>query len=594
MPYHRLTLATSVAVLFFLIAPALRPATIYVDDSAPPGGDGSSWASAFDSLQDALDAAVAPDEIRVGQGTYRPSKMVDPTDPRSVSFVMIDGVAIFGGYAGIGATDPDERHTAAFVSRLSGDLNGDDGPDFANRSDNCYHVVFNNENYLTSAALLDGFTLSGGQADVAVQFNSGGGAFIRLSSPTLNDCTITDNWGYNSAGINIITSSTTLNGCTIVDNRAGHIGGGVIVSDSTSTLTKCTISGNSANLGGGMSNLSSDTIVTDCLFAGNDGGGMHNLDASPTIVDCAFMNNSGGGMVNDLDSDLYLLRCVFEGNTSDESGGAIANLSSSPELVNCTIRNNSTDELGGAVFNSFSAPTMTNCTISANSALDKGGAVANFASSTSILTNCIVWANSSGGPPSTDEIYNDTSSTATVTFSTVEGGFPGTGNIDADPLFADAAGGDFHLTWNSPCRDAGHNAAVTESTDFEGDPRSALGTVDMGADEYYYHLYHTGNPLPGSPIDIKVIGYPGAPVVLYVGSGIADPPHSTEHGDFHLTWPPLWQGNVGTVPADGLLLFTATVPSGWVSGSEHPLQALIGPWGGSFTRLTNLERIVVD
>jgi len=118
--------------------------------------------------------------------------------------------------------------------------------------------------------------------------------------------------------------------------------------------------------------------------------------------------------------------------------------------------------------------------------------------------------------------------------------------------------------------------------------------VDMGADEYYYHLYHIGDVVPGSPIDVKVVGYPTAPIVLYLGSGIADSPYSTQHGYFLLNWPPLLYGSVGTVPADGIKVLSTTVPSGWTPGSEHPLQALVGPWGGPWTWLTNAEVLVVE
>jgi len=591
----RLTTPLALAGLFFLSP--LFAATIHVDDSAPGGGDGSSWALAFDDLQDALDGAAPFVVIHVAQGVYRPSEQVDPADPRSVSFVMIADVAILGGFAGYGAVDPDERDVAAYTSVLSGDLDGNDGPDFTNRSDNCYHVVFNNGNYLTSTAVLDGFTLSGGHADVAVQYNSGGGIFIQSSSPTLNGCTLTDNWAYNSGGVNIVTSQTVLNRCTIADNRAGHIGGGIIVSDGSVTLNDCVISGNMANLGGGMSIFSSDSTLVGCIFVNNgginDGGALHNLDSSPTLIDCDFIENNGGAILNDLDSAPLVKGCTFERNWSDESGGAIANLGSSPIVYNCIFRENSTDETGGALFNYISDPSVTHCVFVGNTALVRGGAVANDTSSP-ILTNCVLWANSSGNPPSSDEISNDSYSFPAVTYCDVEGGYAGAGNIDADPLFADGPNGDFHLTWNSPCRDSGDNSASTEVHDFEGDPRIALGTSDMGADEYYYRLYHMGDVIAGSPVDVKVVGFPNAPVRLFLGSGIADPPYSTQHGDFLLNWPPLWQGTIGSIPGDGILVFPATVPAGWPSGSTHPLQSLVGPWGGPWTRLTNLDPLTVD
>jgi len=99
------------------------------------------------------------------------------------------------------------------------------------------------------------------------------------------------------------------------------------------------------------------------------------------------------------------------------------------------------------------------------------------------VTNCILW---DGG----DEIWHDDGSTITVTYSDIQGGYPGAGNIDADPLFLDAPRGNIHLSDGSPCIDSGDNAAVAVSIDFERDDRPLDGdhdgtaTVDMGADEY--------------------------------------------------------------------------------------------------------------
>jgi hypothetical protein len=83
-------------------------------------------------------------------------------------------------------------------------------------------------------------------------------------------------------------------------------------------------------------------------------------------------------------------------------------------------------------------------------------------------------------------------STSTVTHSDVQDGHSGTGNIDADPLFVDAEGGDFRLQSTSPCIDTGSNDAVPSgvTTDLDGNSRIVDGngdttaTVDMGAYEF--------------------------------------------------------------------------------------------------------------
>lgn len=230
--------------------------------------------------------------------------------------------------------------------------------------------------------------------------------------------------------------------------------------------------------------------------------------------------------------------------------------------------------------------TMTNNTIFGNTAATEGGGMGCYAG-TATIANTVLWNNDS---PIGPELTLSVSSILTLSHSDVEGGKSSvyihsgctliwsSGMIDSDPLFVGEANGDFHLTFPSPCKDTGDNSIVTEPTDFEGDPRIAYGTVDMGADEFYTHLYWTGDATPGGNVELKFVGLPGtAPVQLWLGSGVLDPPWSTKYGDWYLQFPLLaTMPNLGTIPSDGVYLLSFTVPPDTPTPLILPFQAGIG------------------
>jgi parallel beta-helix repeat protein len=143
---------------------------------------------------------------------------------------------------------------------------------------------------------------------------------------------------------------------------------------------------------------------------------------------------------------------------------------SSPTLENCTFANNTSVYYGGGMFcQESSNPTLNNCTFTDNTASWDGGGMYFYIYCFPTLNNCILWNNYALRG---SEIYSSTLSSVAVTYSDVKGGWTGTGNIDADPLFVDPVNGDFHLQAGSPCIDT-------------GDPNSPLdpdGTpADIGA-----------------------------------------------------------------------------------------------------------------
>ena len=235
--------------------------------------------------------------------------------------------------------------------------------------------------------------------------------------------------------------------------------------------------------GGGMYNYASSPTVSNCTFSNNTlltaGGGIANVGSSPTITDCTFSDNTawaGGGM--------------FNGELGDES--------SEPRIVNCMFSGNNA-AYGGGMWNFMSNPTIINCTFSNNTGVFPG--MYNEYNSNPTVTNSILWGNGLGS-----QIYNNPNnleSTAVVTYSDVQGGYAGTGNVDADPMFANALNGDYRLLPGSPCIDVGNNGAVPAdiATDLDGNPRIVNDTVDLGAYEY---------PVTLVQIDVKPGSYPNA------------------------------------------------------------------------------------
>jgi hypothetical protein len=259
-----------------------------------------------------------------------------------------------------------------------------------------------------------------------------------------------------------------------------------------------TVTNGLADNGGGMTMFGSSPTVTNCIFTSNNasrGGGMlADWDSSPTVTNCIFTSNGGeygGGMYNAYGSHSTVTNCIFAYNSVVWFGGGMDNKQSDPTVTNCTFKSN-LGYFGGGMFNEDnSSPTVTNCTFTSNVG-DYGGGMYSVNSSPS-LTNCILWGDA------LDEILLD-NSTITVTYSDVQGGWTGTNNIDADPMFADTDG---RLSPGSPCIDSANNAAVLQdiTTDLDGNPRfvddpdsedcwQAPGTcgdppiVDMGAYEF--------------------------------------------------------------------------------------------------------------
>ena len=407
----------------FEIAFTVRDATVYhVDADAPgPVHDGLSWATAFLTLQDALAVAGSADEIVVAEGRYKPDQgdAVTPGD-REASFVLLEGLVVRGGFAGYGQPNPDARDVGLYETVLTGDLNGNDLWGLLNLSDNSYHVVTGPAG--EPPALLDGFTITSGNADGPYPHHYGGGLYIP------------------GGRLDVVHS-------TILGNTAVW-GGGAMTQGGAVRMVNTQIIGNRALLsGGGLYNLEGDVTLHNARIVGNSAD---------------YAGTTGGTAIYNLDGTLTVLNSTIADNRSPD-GKAIVSFSWGPS--------------GGVEV------------VIANSILYNGG--------TEISTNRLA--------------------AVEVTYSDVQDGWAGTGNIDTNPQFVSPGvwsvegqwiDGDYRLNASSPAIDVGSDAAlpadafdldadsdVAEPIPFDLDDEARVEgiAVDMGP----YEQAKKVAPLPG-------------------------------------------------------------------------------------------------
>jgi hypothetical protein len=287
------------------------------------------------------------------------------------------------------------------------------------------------------------------------------------NDPCIVAATIIDCQNTNHRGFQFVSSegrATTLEGLTITDANIEVMcegGAGIYIDGASPTINKCVVTNNHAQLspesrcvcyGGGIFiGSGSNPLITNCIITGNSvgdfgyGGGICGYDtAQATINNCLITNNTALGYIG--------------------TGGGIYSIAGLT-VVNCTIVNNSTTNGGGGVYG------------------------------TTTIKDSIIWANTA--------INQITGST--ITYSDVQGGWAGTGNINADPCFVTGPLGDYYLSQtasgqatNSPCVNAGSDYAAKigfwdSSTRTDGMPDS--GIVDMG--------YHSGSYSGNSPGNIN-------------------------------------------------------------------------------------------
>ena len=520
----------------------------YVDASKVGGAnDGSSWSDAFTKLQSALDHARPGDEIWVAQGVYKPTRLLDPNDPRSATFVLADGVRLMGGFSGAPGTENDRsvQDWERYPTVLSGDIDSNDIVDARGvvtdveniEGENAYHVVYARN---VAQAHLNGFIISAGSTLGSFDFQEsvGAGVYIWASHVAITNSLIIANYVNLNSGAGMMVqsgSSVTMKHVTFESNKTPWAGGGldnradseVVLENVTfennggywgggmynagkALLRNVVFSNNRGVEGGGMYNKSSDSTLDHVTFMGNQGSGMAIDDSSPTLIDVAFRMNhaiNGGGAVIIGDSQPVLINASFVANQAEKGGGVYSANGGSPMLVNATFVGNRGDA-GKAIYNENNASTLINVTIAGQGT----AAVYNHHSQLAIY-NSIFWTNQAPA------IINANESVATIQHTLLQDGCPDGADcsdifLAVDPMFVrtpdpgdrswdtldDNDYGNLQLKTESPAINMGDNQALPRDIfDLDGDgdvdepipfdmngyPRIVEGTVDLGAYEAY-------------------------------------------------------------------------------------------------------------
>ena len=391
----------------YLGPPPAVDGILRVDADAKGTGDGTTWANALPSLQEALLVSKLPcgvQSIWIASGTYVPG-----TAPTS-TFVLVGNVSLVGGFAGF-ERSPEERDLNANPTVLSGDVNGDDGPGFTQRDDNVLHVV---RAQLVGccgiSTTLDGLTIRGGHADVASgEDQYGGGLHSYGGSLTIRNCRFLDNFattcgaGFSQRSFNSSETLTLIEDTVFEGNLVGGTllgaGGGAHIGAGAATVRRCTFSGNIARpMGGGINANGLSLLVDECTFVGNVAsrsgfggvGGAISTFCPTTCIDSDFSNNRAwdGGAIRFASNPLTVQSCAFIGNAADlgernGSGGAILSANgpgATMSITSSSFAQNLAKSAGGAISAAVASSThvISQCDFSENQTTlcgDGGGAI---------------------------------------------------------------------------------------------------------------------------------------------------------------------------------------------------------------------------
>ena len=439
-----------------LAASAFGQVQVFVDVNTPAAQVdqiGNYWDSAFDTIQEGIDLAITHGpgtEVIVAYGEYTEARNRTPRGhaDNCGALVISNGVILKGGYDPVtGVRDAQERWTTI------------DGSTALNGGHALHTVMIDGDGTIENCRIVGG--VSSGTNDAT---GYGAGLLAYYGHATVTNCFFYENSANHSGGAMAAVQATLeINDCDFNMNFARENGGGLFMMDSVVTIAQnSTFYQNEAGLlGGAIAKVAGDLSVMRANFVENsaqDGGGLHLANGDFEFLYCTFNGNAangsgGGAVISDCTGEFT--NSLFSANTAGSRGAGLTTINANAKVMNCTFSANT-----GAAFP------------------DGAGGIFARTAGTVEITNSILWGDSAPEWASIDDAV------VIQTYSDVQGGLTGNGNINQNPMFATS--GSYFLKIDgpevSPCVDSG-TATNAPTSSLMNILRPTGSGVDMGAYE---------------------------------------------------------------------------------------------------------------